>query len=141
MPSWEHVAPRTGIRAEAESRDEIEECGPDYRLARGQYAGGDHGGDRVRRVVEAVDEVEDECEGNQRQDCQQRRVHALPVFHDHTLEDVGDIVASVGRCFEKIKNFLPLDDGDRVVFLVEQLHDGILMDPVSLVLELADARR
>lgn len=35
------------------------------------------------------------------------------------------MTAPTGRCLEKVKNFLPLDDGDRVVLLVEQLHDGV----------------
>ena len=43
-----------------EERDEVEERRPDDGLPRLQHAGGDDGGDGVRRIVEPVHEVEDE---------------------------------------------------------------------------------
>ena len=41
-----------------EDRDQVEEGREHHRRGRLEHAGGDHGGDRVRRVVEAVHEVE-----------------------------------------------------------------------------------
>jgi hypothetical protein len=42
------------------AKDEVEERGPDDRLARRQHARGDDGRDRIRGVVKAVEEVEDQ---------------------------------------------------------------------------------
>ena len=44
--------------AEDEGGDEVEERRPDHRLLRREHARRDDGGDRVRGVVEAVQEVE-----------------------------------------------------------------------------------
>ena len=46
--------------AEPERRHEVEERGPDHGLGGAEHPGGDDGRDRVGRVVEAVDEVEDQ---------------------------------------------------------------------------------
>ena len=46
------------LELEHEQRDEIEEGREQHRLLRLEHARGDHGGDRVGRVVEAVHEVE-----------------------------------------------------------------------------------
>ena len=53
---------------EDEDRDEVEERREHHRLVRLQHAGGDDGGDRVRRVVEAVHEVERQRQRHQQRD-------------------------------------------------------------------------
>src|SRR3954462_13023915 len=63
---------------------------------------------------------------------------ALPVFHDDALDDVGDVLAAIGGLLEEIERFLPLDDDDRIAFLVEQPDDRLLMDAVGFVLEPID---
>ena len=52
-------------RAERERRDEIEEGRPDDRFARRQHARRHDGGDRIRRVVETVDVVEEQRDADQ----------------------------------------------------------------------------
>jgi len=53
------AADRLGdVRAEDEGGDEVEERRPDHGFLRRQHPRRDHGGDRVRRVVEAVQEIE-----------------------------------------------------------------------------------
>ena len=55
-------------RAERERRDEVEEGRPDHRLAGREHARRHDRGDRVRRVVEAVDVIEDQRDENERDD-------------------------------------------------------------------------
>ena len=64
-------------RAERERRDEIEEGRPDDRLARAEHPRRDDRRDRVGRVVEAVDVVEDQRDADQGDDRQQIGVHPI----------------------------------------------------------------
>src|SRR5581483_10564051 len=66
---------------------------------------------------------------------------ALRVLDDDAFEQVGDVLAAVGRGLEEVEDLLPLDHRDRIALVVEQLDDRILVDAVGLVFELADARR
>ena len=59
--------------AKGERRDEVEEGRPEDRLERGKDARGYHRGDRVRRVVHPVDEVEDERDRDDEEDVSHRR--------------------------------------------------------------------
>ena len=90
--------------------------------------------------MKAIDEIEREGDGNQRQDGQQRVVHPLSVFYYHAFEQVGDVLAPVGGGLEEVVDFLPLDHGNRIALLIEEPDNGVLMNAVGLVLELADAR-
>ena len=58
--------------AEDECGDEVEERRPDHGLSRRQHARRDDRRDRVRGVVKAVDVVEDERDGDQRQNREQQ---------------------------------------------------------------------
>src|SRR5205809_556697 len=63
------LADRRGhLRLEEQERDEVEERGPHHGVVRLQHARRDDRGDRVRRVVEAVDEVEAEGQRDDRPD-------------------------------------------------------------------------
>ena len=53
-------------RAERERGHEVEERRPHHGLSRREHARGDHGGDRIRRVVEAVAEIEDQRDEDDR---------------------------------------------------------------------------
>jgi hypothetical protein len=53
------------VQTEHRERDEVEERRPGNGDLRAQHARCDHGGDRVRRVVQAVQEVEQERDRNQ----------------------------------------------------------------------------
>ena len=64
------------VHAEAEGGDEVEDGGPHHGLERRQDPRRHHGGDRVGRVVEAVDEVEEEGDGDDEDD--ERRHGARP---------------------------------------------------------------
>src|SRR4029453_18428397 len=59
----------------------------------------------------------------------------LPVLDDDAFEDVGDILAPVGRLLEEVQYLLPLDDGDWIFFLFEQPAQRLVVQPVGLVLE------
>ena len=63
------------------------------------------------------------------------------MLDDDAFEQVGDVLAAVGRGFEEVEDLLPLDDGDRVALVVEQLDDRVLVAAIGLVLELLDLRR
>src|SRR5262245_41371935 len=55
------LADRCGhAQVEKEKRNEVEESCPDHRLLRAEYARRDNGSDGVGRVVQAVQEIEDE---------------------------------------------------------------------------------
>ena len=54
------------VQAEEQERDEVEERRPDDRHAGREHARRDHGRDRIRRVVQAVHEIEHQRNGDQR---------------------------------------------------------------------------
>src|SRR5919202_1819406 len=60
------------------------------------------------------------------------------VFHDDRLEDVGGVLARVDGLLERLVDVLPADDRDRVVGGAEELGHGFAVQPVSLVLEVAE---
>ncbi len=62
---------------EHEEGDEVEERGPQHRGLGRHHAGGDHGGDGVRRVVKTVQEVEDQGHQNDEPDEGKGDFHAL----------------------------------------------------------------
>jgi len=56
---------RRHLELEDENRDDVEEGRPRHRLVRLEHAGGDDGGDRVGGIVEAVHEIEHQCQTDQ----------------------------------------------------------------------------
>jgi len=60
------------------------------------------------------------------------------VLDHHALEDVRHVLATIGGILEEIKRFLPLHDRQRVVFVVEQPADRLLMNAVRFILETVD---
>ena len=88
---------RGDAQVEDEDRDDVEEGGEDDRLLRLQHAGGDHGRDRVRGVVEAVHEVERDRQHDQQRDHAERdlgRAHRPPGAAIRR----GAVTSSRGRC-------------------------------------------
>ena len=63
------------VQLEDGEGDEVEERRPEHRLARREHARRHHGGDGVGRVVEAVDVVEDERGGDDRDDEDELVIH------------------------------------------------------------------
>ena len=53
------------VQAEHQEGDEVEERRPDHGVARRQHPGRDDGGDGIGGVVQAVQEVEDQGDGDQ----------------------------------------------------------------------------
>ena len=110
--------------------------------------------------MEAVDVVENQRDRNQRENGEQgvvghkvkgqkvkgqrlRRASgraALAVLDDDAFEKIRDVLASIGRRFEKVQNLLPLDHDNRISLLVEQRDDRILVHAVGFALELIDPR-
>ena len=62
------------------------------------------------------------------------------VLDDHAFEEVADVFAPVSGGLEEVEDLLPLDDSDRVAFLVEERDDGVLVHAVGFTFELIDAR-
>ena len=66
------------VQAEEQEGDEVEERRPDHRVLRAQHARRDDGGDRIGGVVQAVEEIERERDGDQARSAaaaRARRVH------------------------------------------------------------------
>src|SRR5919204_737726 len=59
------------------------------------------------------------------------------VLHDDRLEDVGCVLARVDSLLERLVDVLPADDRDPVLGGAEELRDGLAVQPVALVLEVA----
>ncbi|WP_240387213.1 hypothetical protein [Brevundimonas naejangsanensis] len=66
------------MQAEEQEGDEVEEGRPPHRIDRRQDAGGDDGGDRVGRVVQAVQEVEQQGDADQEDQDQEGVIHDVP---------------------------------------------------------------
>src|SRR3989442_9574907 len=66
---------------------------------------------------------------------------ASAVLHDDIFEKIGHVLAAIGRALQKVEDFLPLDHGNRIFLLLEQLSDRPLMRAVSLVLQAIDLHR
>src|SRR5215475_10114555 len=62
----------------------------------------------------------------------------LRVLEDHTLDDVGDVLAAIGRVLEVLVDLFPLDDRDRILLFLEQARDRAAQDRIGLVLEAVD---
>src|SRR5215475_9581496 len=62
----------------------------------------------------------------------------LGVLEDDALDDVGDVLAAIGRGLEVLVDLLPLDDDDRILLLLEQPRDRAAQDRIGLVLEPVD---
>src|SRR5919197_510355 len=60
------------------------------------------------------------------------------VLHNDRLEHVGRVLARVNGFLERLVDVLPADDRDRVVGGAEELGHGLAVQPVALVLKLAD---
>ena len=56
------------MQAEHQEGDEVEEGRPGHRIARRQHPGRDDGGDGIGGVVQAVEEIEDQRDGDQEDD-------------------------------------------------------------------------
>src|SRR5712691_2472246 len=63
------------------------------------------------------------------------------VLHDNIFEKIGHVLAAIGRALQKVEDLLPLDHGDRIALLFEQLSHRPLMRAVSLVLQAIDLHR
>src|SRR5262245_6063686 len=60
---------------------------------------------------------------------------ASGMLEDDALDDVGDVLATIGRALERFVDLLPLHDEQWIGGLAEELRDGVAKDLVALVLE------
>ena len=127
-------------------RKNVEERGPEHRLPRLEHAGGYDGGDGVRRVVEAVHEIE-----GQREQHQQHQRHgdlseihasrirpASAVLEHDAFDDVRDVLALVGGRLERLIHGLELDQLAHVGLVAEQPRNGAAHHLVGFGFELVD---
>ena len=63
------------------------------------------------------------------------------MLDDNALEDVRTVLAAIGGFFEQVQHFLPLDDRDGVLFLVEQALQGLVVHVIRGVLETVHLNR
>jgi hypothetical protein len=56
------------VNPEEQEGDEIEECGPGHGVMRSQHAGGHDGRNRVCRVMQTVQGIEEKRDRDQRDD-------------------------------------------------------------------------
>src|SRR5437667_426724 len=64
--------------------------------------------------------------------------HGSGVLQHDALDDVRDVLASVGRVLQVLVDLLPLDDRDRVLLLLEETRNGRAQDGVPFVLQSID---
>src|SRR5947209_6888885 len=62
----------------------------------------------------------------------------LRILDGDALQDVGDILPPIDGLLQQRVHILPLDDVDSVVFLLEELTDGLPDDGVALILQVVD---
>src|SRR5688572_29368672 len=62
------------------------------------------------------------------------------VLHRDAIEHVADVLAAVGGRLQMPVELLPLDDLDRVLLVVEQRDDRLLVDDIAFVLQPIDLR-
>ena len=60
------------------------------------------------------------------------------ILEDDALDDVGDVLATIGRRLQRLVNLFPLYDRDRIFFFAEQAHQRAAQDRVGDVLEAVD---
>ena len=107
------------VQAEHQEGDEVEERRPDHGVLRPQHAGRDDGGDRVGGVVQAVEEVEQQRDGDQAD--QNRKTEAWRPLRgpavdllDHDAADlVGDVLEAVDDLFEMVVDLGADDESHR----------------------------
>src|ERR1700682_1286738 len=63
------------IQAKEQKGDEVEEGGPKHRILRTQDPGRDNRCDGVRRIVQAIEKIERQSDGNQPNEIKKRAVH------------------------------------------------------------------
>ena len=131
---------RDGERA-GERGGEIEHRRPDDGGERAQHARADDRRDGVRRIVEAVDEIEDERDQDDRDDVGDHVTSALRVLEGDALQHLRDAHAAVDRALERVVHLLPLDHLERIGRAREQRADRLVIDRVALLLELLDRAR
>src|SRR5512143_3429674 len=57
------------------------------------------------------------------------------ILERHAFQDVGGVLGTVGRGLERLVDLLPLEDGDRVLLVLEEVRDRVAADAVRLVLQ------
>src|ERR1019366_10772056 len=99
----ETVAHRLCDRGAAEEDGgEVERRGPDDGRERAEYAGAHDRRDRVRGVVEAVDEVERERDQDDRENVDDQGTSRSAVLEGDALEDVQDVLTLVDRVLDVV---------------------------------------
>ena len=105
------------VQAEEQEGDEVEERRPGDGVARRQHPGGDDGGDGVGGVVQAVQEVERQRDGDQQPEGERRR-SASPrseLLDQDAADAVGDILEAVDHLLQVVEDVGADDEVHRPV--------------------------
>src|SRR6476659_8669193 len=112
------------MQAEHEEGDEVEEGSPRHGMMRPQDTGRDDGGDRVGRIVHAVQEIEGDGDGDQRKQQGKRKracVHSVrlsDVLYDDAVEHVRYVVEAVDHLLEVVVNLVADIEGQAAAVYV-----------------------
>ena len=95
------------MQAEYQKGDEVEEGRPKHRVLRPQHAGRDDGRDRIRCVVQSVQEIEQQRDGDQadkdrKTKWRPQRGPALYLLDDDAVDLVGYVIEAVGDLLQVI---------------------------------------
>src|SRR5262249_22467243 len=119
--------------ANGECGQKIEHSCPYNGCNRTQNSRSNNGCDRVRRVVEAVDEIEHERDDD---DPYYVVNHGrLTVLERDRLEDICYVLTLVQRILQRVVQLLPLDDVERVRRTEEERAYGLMVDRIAFFLE------
>ena len=90
------------MQAEQGEGDEIEEGRPEHGVLRPQHAGRDDGRDGIGGVVQAVQEIEQQRDGDERDEKEGDAVHAqtLHMFEQNAADPIGDVLEAIDNLFQ-----------------------------------------
>jgi hypothetical protein len=82
-------------RPKNQKGNEIKERGPENRILWAQHAGRNHGRDRIGGIMQAIQQVEDQRDRNQREESQraERGIHWEPKFELYTFSMIIPLIS------------------------------------------------
>ena len=90
------------MQAEHQKGDEIEESRPAHGITGRQHPGGDDGGDGIGRIVQTIEKIEEQRDGDEagQQGKGDRDLHRLDVLDDDAADLVGDVLETVDHLLQ-----------------------------------------
>src|SRR4029077_7666727 len=75
------------VKSKEQECDEVEECGPDYRVLRSQHTSGNYGRNRIGSVMQPIQAIKDKGDQDQRDENEraERDIHSGTPFEFYTF--------------------------------------------------------